>query len=522
MPAVADEVRAPLGSNSDPRSQKLSLWTSRKIVLAALGIMLLTIGTRAPSLFFPQPIDDEAVYSVVANAIVDGGQPYVDAVERKPPLLFWTYAAVFELAGEYNWKALHTVALLWTLATMAGLYVIGRRLFDPLTGLIAALFYSIFQCWATGNNLAFNGELMMNLPLVWAWAITLGNRSSRLRPELFVAGALLCAGFLLKQPAAIAAVPMGIYLLLPSYRASHGLTRADSLRQAGLLSAGFFGSLGLVVLALWRQGIFREAFYWTVTNHTVPYLFWENAALHTSGFAALCLPLLIGAALACRNKDHVWAGKRPERAALFYLTGVSIIGAAAGGRFYPHYYIQLIPPMALLAAPHYARIWSGTVQPSHWLLRPRVTCVWLAATVIAFSISHWRFFAPQRASSGTGTYLSEHSTPADRIFVWGKKPKIYLQARRRPACRYVEIFPLTGSVFGGPLPGLDTRNRIVPGSWANLEQDFAKHPPLLIADYHSDPGSPYPIRNFPVLAKLISEKYRKVARTADAMIYRMR
>ena len=42
------------------------------------------------------------MYSVVANEIVDGGRPYVDAVERKPPLLFWTYAAVFKVAGKYQ------------------------------------------------------------------------------------------------------------------------------------------------------------------------------------------------------------------------------------------------------------------------------------------------------------------------------------------------------------------------------------------------------------------------------------
>ena len=62
------------------------------------------------------------MYSVVANEIVDGGRPYADAVERKPPLLFWTYAAVFKIAGKFNWKALHMVALVWTLCAMAGLY----------------------------------------------------------------------------------------------------------------------------------------------------------------------------------------------------------------------------------------------------------------------------------------------------------------------------------------------------------------------------------------------------------------
>ena len=106
--------------------------------------------------------------------------------------------------------------------------------------------------------------------------------------------------------------------------------------------------------------------------------------------------------------------------------------------------------------------------------------------------------------------------------MWGKKAKIYLQARRRPACRYIESFPLTGAVFGGPLPGLDTHNRIVPGSWAHLEEDFAKHPPAYIVDGYSEPDAPYPIRNFPILANLIAEKYTLVKRTTKAAVYRRR
>src|SRR6516225_243431 len=222
--------------------------SSRQFRFAALGIILLTVVIRLPSLLHPQPIDSEAMYSVVANEIVDGGRPYADAVERKPPLLFWVYAGIFEVVGKFNWKALHIVALVWTLCAMAGLYVIGRELFDRNTGLITALFYSIFQPWGTWKNLSFDGEMLMNLPIIWAWAIALGRGSSRRRPELFVTGALLAAAFLLKQPAAIAAVPLGIYLLLPSYRASRSLARTNSIIQATVLTLGFTASLGLATI----------------------------------------------------------------------------------------------------------------------------------------------------------------------------------------------------------------------------------------------------------------------------------
>jgi 4-amino-4-deoxy-L-arabinose transferase-like glycosyltransferase len=493
---------------------------SRQFRLAVLGIILLTVAIRLPSLLHPQAIDSEAMYSVVANEIVDGGRPYIDAIERKPPLLFWTYAVIFKVAGEFNWKALHIVALVWTLCAMAGLYVIGRELFDRNTGLIAALFYGVFQHWWTWKNLAFDAEMLMNLPIIWAWAIAFRRSSSRLRPELFAAGALLGAAFLLKQPAAIAAVPLGIYLLLPSYRTSRSLTRTDSIIHATMLTAGFLAALGLVTIVLWKQGILGEAFYWTIADHDVPHVFWRKGMVNTLEFLGACLPLVAGAIMAYRDRDEIWAGKAAERIALFGLLAASAIGAAAGARFYRHYYVQLIPPLALLAAPHYARLWSRRKQ--HWLLSA-VTYAWLALTVIAFSIIHWKGLARQRAPSEAGRYLSTHSAPEDRIFVWGQTPKIYLDAQRRPASRYITTFPLTGYIFGGPIPGFDTRSRIMPSAWATLQRDFAKHPPTYIIDVQSDPETAeYPVKNFPILAKLLAERYQPVAHTADGVIYRVR
>src|SRR2546430_15862209 len=189
--------------------------SSRQFRFAALGIILLTVAIRLLSLSHPQQIDSEAMYPVGANEIVDGDRPYADAVERKPPLLFWTYAAVFTIAGKFNWKALHIFALVWTLCAMAGLYVIGCELFDPNTGLIAAFFYSVFQPWWTWKNLSFDGEMLMNLPLIWAWAIAFRRSSSRMRPELSAAGALFGVAFLAQPPAARSAGSPWVFLHLP-------------------------------------------------------------------------------------------------------------------------------------------------------------------------------------------------------------------------------------------------------------------------------------------------------------------
>lgn len=489
-----------------------------KFWLAVAGIILLTVVTRVPSLIQRQAIDDEGVYSVVANEIVDGGRPYADAVERKPPLLFWTYAAVFDAAGKYNWRALHIVALAWTLLTMVGLYLIGCTLFDRSTGLVAALLYGIFQPWAICKNLAFNGELLMNLPIAWAWAIAFRRSSSVLRPELVVSGTLLCFGFLLKQPAAIAAVPLGIYLLLPSYREARGLTLQQAIGQAALLTGGFFGTLGLISILLWKQDILRDAIYWTIGDHAIRHVFWQSGMMTSLEFAGCCLPLLIGAVLSYRTDYGIWIGKSAERTALLALIAASMVGVAAGSRFYPHYYIQLVLPLALFAAPFFARLWSREIK-MHNPMWPTVTYAWLGLTVVGFLIGDFIGVDFRGGPGQTGQYLLEHSTPNDRIFVWGHTPKIYLDAQRRPACRYITTFPLTGYLFGGTAPGLDTRKWIKPWAWKALDQDFARHPPVYIVDTQISSRARHPVKDFPVLAKLLAEKYRPVAETDDGVIY---
>jgi hypothetical protein len=108
------------------------------------------------------------------------------------------------------------------------------------------------------------------------------------------------------------------------------------------------------------------------------------------------------------------------------------------------------------------------------------------------------------------------------LFIWGHGPWIYMEARRRPACRYILTFPLTGRVLGGPLPGVDTRKWIVPGAWNILEQDFCKHPPIYIVDLEHGREERYPVRDFPILARLLEDRYQPVLQATWGVIYRLR
>ena len=112
------------------------------------------------------------------------------------------------------------------------------------------------------------------------------------------------------------------------------MTLWQSVTQAALLTLGFSTALGLVALVLREQGILREAYFWTITDHSIPHVFWTKAMLHTLAFVGLCLPLLIGAVMASRKKYRgLWNGRDAERMALLGLVAASAVGAAAGARF---------------------------------------------------------------------------------------------------------------------------------------------------------------------------------------------
>src|SRR5215471_10979281 len=223
-----------------------------------LLLVLLSVFLRLPAIVHAKAIDDEAGYATVAHELLRGGTLYVSALDRRPPLLFWIYTAIFFVVGPYSWVPFHLIAVAWMLLSMGGLYALGRELFSRDVGLTAALLYSIYTASVYYKLLEFNGEVMMDLPIVWALYMAFKQHTSRHRPELVVSGVLLCCAFLIKQPAAIAALPVGLYFLLPAYRAQRHLRLWHAVLHAILFTTSYFFTLGLVALVLYYQGILGE------------------------------------------------------------------------------------------------------------------------------------------------------------------------------------------------------------------------------------------------------------------------
>ena len=496
-------------------------------------LVLLTVFLRLPAVIHPKYIDDEGGYAVVAHELLQGGTLYISALDRKPPLLFWIYTAMFFVVGHYNWVALHLMAVSWILLTMWGLYALGKALFHRDVGLVAALLYSIYTASVHYHLIAFNGEVMMNLPIVWALYLALQQNTSCRSLALVLSGSLLCCAFLIKQPAALAALPVGMYVLLPAYRAQRHLRLRHSVVHATLLTTSYFLTLGLVALVLHTQGNFRDAYYWTIGDHVLVQgltdpVFWRLAIGMSLAFAVAWHPLVCLCVLSvrecCTRGARSWAHLRAEYTALLLLVGCSCVGVAAGRQFQLHYFHQLLPALVLLGAPGLTAIWTHTRTYRCFLLQPRTLKVLLASTAAGFLLANTIALWRQRPDNALSTYVRDHSTPADKVFFWGQVDYLYAEAHRRPASRYINAAPLTGYIWGSPTrfdPNYDTSYRILPGAWERLQADFQHSPPLFFVD--TDPetrAKKYPPLRYPFLKHLLEQDYEVVLSTPKGVIYR--
>jgi 4-amino-4-deoxy-L-arabinose transferase-like glycosyltransferase len=480
------------------------------------ALVLFTIARRLPLLLHSRLIDDEVNYAVVARELLQGGRLYADIVERRPPLTMWVYEAVFGVAGPSNWFALHVAAVVWVLLTLAALYALGSALFGRRAGFFAAALYSAFQPWWFWGDLAFNGEVLMNLPVATAYALLLGGRQSGGIVRAGVAGASIGAAALLKQPAAITIVPL-VYLA----GIHPGMGARDWRITPGVIAlvAGAALPAGLVCAWASAHGLLSEMLYWSILDHDVPHVFWSQGGERTATFLLVGWPLVV-AAIRTTIDSGLWRGREEVRDALVGLLAAAGIGAVASGRFFPHYYIALFPPLVVLASPAVDRLLSGAGSTIRRPLRVAVAA-WLIGAVVVATALQWRRGVAESGPSAAGEYLRQHAPAGTRTFVWGRQPEIYLDGRVRPASRYIDTFALTGRFFGPALPGVDTSAHVRPRAWADLQSDFAAHPPAFIVDTQIAARDSYPVAEFPVLDRIIHRDYELAARVAGARIYRL-
>ncbi|GGS45063.1 glycosyltransferase family 39 protein [Streptomyces griseoviridis] len=467
---------APSPSVAAPRAGR-RYWTRVLPLLAALACL-----TRVPSFTRPWWNPDEGYLAVQARLLAGGGRLYETVVDRKPPLVPWLYQGAFALTGSESLVSVRVLAVLAQFATAALLASLARRRWGDGPGRTAGVLYLLVSVGLNPEDAQAAGFEVFILPCTAA-ALWCADRR-----RWTAAGLAVACAFLAKQTGAAVLLPV-LWLCGPG--------RGPLLR----LTAG--AALPVLGAALLTDP--SGFLFWTVTGSGSYASFsgsWTHVALRAVGNAALL-------AVACAALLPPLARRPPGRAAdLWVWLAASALAVGTGLHFFGHYYLQLLPPLTLLATA------ALTALP-----RERTARALLGTACCCALFLTWGLLAPRASldhSRRLADAVARATAPDDRVLVWGMHPETYWLAGRSPASRYLTAGLLTNH-SGGRSGARVGERYAVPGAWRVFRRETSARPPALIVD--DSRGAPYAPAHLPTLRRLLAERYREAAVVDGAVVY---
>lgn len=448
---------------------------------------------------------EEAYPAAAAIQSADYGKIiYRDLWFDKPLGSSWFY----RLFGARTGVPLRIAGAMYTFLCCLVIFGFARYLWTDSEGLAAAVALAWFLTFnEPAAVLAVAPDVAMILPhIVAAWLSWRG--------EWYFAGPAFAIGLwmntkiLLALPANLLAVGRGWF----------GWLFLFLLATIGVsLAAGDIWDPHLIQVWEWGRTYSADTF---LTNP------WKEGLLQTGEWMFFHLALVIGAGAAIARGGV-------DKRLLVWLTG-SFIAVCLGLRFFPRYYLQLLPVMCLLAA-------SGFVRaPKPWLrwlmlaalviplarFGPRYAT--LAADDLAGREHNWNALdlyydscevaAALRAAANQPGEAPAHPT----LFVWGYRPDIWMLTRLPAATRFLDSQPING-VFADR--HLTSSRPSVSGdrlgeATANLTETSRTEPAFLVDGLGL--LNPELALDRSPLWKVWAPKYQVLARTKRSIVYQRR
>jgi hypothetical protein len=493
--------------NRDKHSEQMTgLYSTilRHRAWLVLFLLLLFVGAVRLRLL-DMPLErDEGEYAYSGQLILQGIPPYKMAYNLKFPGIYATYALIMLLFGQ-SAAGIHFGLLVVNLCSIILVFFLGRRLLDLNGGLVAATTFALLSLSVSVLGLAAHASHFVVLAALggtWLLLRTTGPRDVPARsspegarglaglvssepapasnvqaPVLFASGALFGVAFLMKQPGIFWGIFGLLYLAFINFKdhrdpktvrsSSARLRPVDwkkGLRRCAWYCLGLLTPFLLMCLALRSAGVFDRFLFWTFTYareyaSVNPLLKIPNAELQLS-FRAVFGPNLALWLLALLGAVLMWWEARLQDRRLF-IAGfcfVSLLAVCPGWYFRQHYFVFLLPAIALLA--------GIAVNRGLYLLRhDRTIELFLAVPLLGLFVvglgasiigngSVWFELSPAAAcrecyryqmfpeDADVGQYIKTHAGPGTRVAVLGSEPEIYFYARRHSATGYIYTYPL--------------------------------------------------------------------------------
>ena len=445
---------------------------------AFLGLFAFGLIVHFPIFTSPVLDVDEATVGSIAQEILRGGHLYEDLVDRKPPILFLIYAASFLIT---HGDSLLPVRMLMVAMEAATGLLIGWALCTRWRHrlAIALLFLLGTAAFPLPDAHAASFEGFMVLPMTVAWWF---SRKGKALP----AAVALALATLVKQSAVFTIIPIAYNL----WRGPNGPRRVAVMT---------IGSVGLYLVVGTSFGL-REFLFWNLTGNA-SYL-GASSLLGLAGRAAFTLAVYaLGHIVLVWLAGRAWVERREHLDLWLWLLS-GLIGVAIGQHFFGHYYLQVLPPLAALAATQIDRIsWRRVLQ-----VAAVTTAVWIGLC----SLVPRPDLPPYVRLVAQIDRLSDRDDP---ILVWG----VFSEATWASARPMASRFPHTNFVTG-----VD-QGRPTQGALAELCQDIEARPPTLIIDTSPanvrDSGKA-PMVDVPAMVSVL-QSYRRQASVDGIVIYEL-
>jgi hypothetical protein len=386
---------------------------------------------------------DEGEYAYAGQLLLEGIPPYKLAWNMKLPGTYAAYAAIMAAFGQ-TIAGIHLGLLLVNAGAIVLLFLLGRRLFGTVAGLVACASYALLSVGASVLGAQAHATHFVVLPALAGTLLLLKADDSGRSSTVFWSGFLFGLAFLMKQPGIFFAAFAGLYLLW----------RTRSWRRLTLFVLAVALPFGLTCLMLWRAGVFDRFWFWTFTyaqEYGSDVFLSEAPVILAAMVKRVALPNLLLWTLAAAGLFLAyWSGSTRPRAK--FATGFfvfSFLAVCPGFYFREHYFVLLLPALALLVG-----VAIGSTQ--HLLSSGLPLCLFVAALV--YSVAGQRQFLFRmtplqacRAEYGinpfpeaveVAKYIREHSAKGARIAVLGSEPEICFCAKRHSASGYIYTFAL--------------------------------------------------------------------------------
>jgi hypothetical protein len=418
-----------------------------------LCIGLLVLALRAPLMDLPLE-RDEGDYAYIAWRLSHGEIPYLDWFDQKPPGVYLAYRAALGLHGG-SIVAIRVVAALFAAVSSIALFFTVRPLLGVAAAALAAILLGLLSADPMIQGPTANTEIFMLPGVVVATALFLRIVSAQKTSTAacIALGVSLGVATAFKQVAAVN-IP---FFLLAFALCARGPGRWRRLAAF----TGWMGLGGLVVwvpILLWflRHGGLAAALDATLL-HNLSYTSALPVSLRLSNlvFYARSFAPSQGVAWILAGVGLVWLARRRDRFPAVFLGGWALanaVGVSASGYYFPHYFQQILPAVASLAAATLA-VEDGSRGPS----RARVSLVSALALgpLLVAALRFWTLSPdeamrtiypgnPFESMPAVAREIASVSEPHDTVFLFGTEPELLFYARRVSATRYIHLFPLFG------------------------------------------------------------------------------